>query len=186
MENANKKILISLFVLGLIAFFSGIGAMLVFKETFGDLGNVLGQESFKQIQEVPIETNKYLVIRVIDGDTIEVLIDGSNKKIRMIGIDTPELKSKDCFALDAKIRLTDLIDGKEISLISDPTQDDKDKYGRLLRYVYLDGLDINREMIRRGFAKEYTYNKAYINQVEYRNLQLEASIGDLGMWKDCK
>ncbi|MBP9758126.1 thermonuclease family protein [Candidatus Dojkabacteria bacterium] len=188
MENANKKILFSLFVLGLIALFSGVGAVLILKDSLQGIGNVAGLLTSRKVEENILSTNidKYLVDRVIDGDTIDVVIGENVQRIRMIGIDTPELKGKDCFALDAKLKLTNLIDGKEVEIKSDPTQENKDRYGRLLRYVYLDGVDINREMIKSGFAKEYTYEKAYVNQLEYRTAQIEANVNDLGIWKECE
>lgn len=187
MENANRKILLSLFALGLIALFSGIGAVLILKDSLQDIGNVAGQLTSRKIQEqvLPVGADKYLVDRVIDGDTIDIVIEGSVQRIRMIGIDTPELKGNDCFALDAKLKLVELVDGKEVEIKPDPTQEDKDRYGRLLRYVYLDGIDINREMIKGGFAKEYTYKDAYINQFEYKNAQLQAKVGRLGLWNEC-
>jgi len=96
------------------------------------------------------------VVRVVDGDTIEVLVGEKKEKVRLIGINAGELgdtrKPFECFAREASFQMKKLVDGKTIQLESDATQGDRDVYGRLLRYVYLeDGTEINRNMIEQGF-----------------------------------
>ena len=92
------------------------------------------------------------VYRVIDGDTF---ITNKGDKVRMIGIDAPELPSLD--GIKSKMYLYDLIKGKTITLQKDNYSRNKDKYGRLLRYVYLNGQDVNLLMLKQGYAKQYNY-----------------------------
>ena len=127
------------------------------------------------------------VTRVVDGDTLVVLIDGKEEKIRMIGINAPESvdprRKVECFGKEASAELHMLLDGKSVELVADATQDDRDKYDRLLRYVILaDGTDINAAMVKEGFAYEYTYRLPYERQKEYKQLQIDAETSGKGLW----
>ena len=104
------------------------------------------------------------VIRIIDGDTFEI---ENGDKVRMIGIDAPELKDNE--GLESKNHLKLLIENKYVSLIKDEKNKNKDFFGRLLRYVYLDDSDVNLEMIKDGHAKVYTKFK-FTKSKEYINL----------------
>jgi len=96
------------------------------------------------------------VTEIIDGDTIRV---ENNKIVRLTGINAPETK-EDCYS-EAKEELEDLVKHKKVRLEKDVN--DKDNYGRLLRYVYVDDLFVNSEMIRLGLARfeEIGPNKKY-------------------------
>ena len=126
------------------------------------------------------------VINVVDGDTVDVLIDKKVTRVRMLGINTPETKNPrkgvECYGPEASSRLKDLLAGKIIELKNDPSQDTEDKYGRLLRYVFLNGEDINQKMISDGYAFEYTYKKPYEYQKEFRKSESEAREKNLGLW----
>ena len=102
------------------------------------------------------------VYRVIDGDTF---VTNKGDKVRMIGIDAPELPSLD--GIKSKMYLYDLIKGKTITLQKDNYSRNKDKYGRLLRYVYLNGQDVNLLMLKQGYAKQYNY--FYFNKFKQYN-----------------
>ena len=102
------------------------------------------------------------VYRVIDGDTF---VTNKGDKVRMIGIDAPELPSLD--GIKSKMYLYELIKGKTITLQKDNYSHDKDKYGRLLRYVYLNGQDVNLLMLKQGYAKQYNY--FYFNKFKQYN-----------------
>lgn len=120
------------------------------------------------------ETTK--VTRIIDGDTFET---ETGEKVRLIGINTPEIS--DIFGQEAKQHLTDLIDGKTIDLQTDNISNDRDRYSRLLRYVILDGIDINKKMISDGFA--FAYLKYHFEKAnDYKVAQLTASEKSKGMW----
>lgn len=134
-------------------------------------------------------SNTYKVERVVDGDTISVFINERIETIRLIGIDTPETvhpeKEIECFGLEASLELKELLEGKNIYLKKDTSQDDRDKYNRLLRYVYRsDDLFINQWMIENGFAYEFTYKIPYIFQEEFKQAQINAEINKIGLWED--
>ncbi|MBN2454369.1 thermonuclease family protein [Candidatus Woesearchaeota archaeon] len=114
------------------------------------------------------------VVNVIDGDTFET---ESGEIVRLLCIDAPEKRSQ--FYLDAKARLLDLVDGKEIILRKG--SEDNDKYGRSLRYVYADGVFVNEQLVREGLARAYVYNQseecAWMLSVEF-----SAKSQGLGIW----
>ncbi len=126
--------------------------------------------------------------RVVDGDTIEVAFSSTDKyKVRMIGINSPESvdprKPVECFGKEASEHLKQLLNVKYIRLSTDPSQMGEDKYGRWLRYVYLeDGTDVNLQMIKDGYAYEYTYDSAYTHQAAYRAAEKVAQENKIGLW----
>lgn len=135
--------------------------------------------SFSEIPE-----NK--VLKVIDGDTLEIYQNQKIEKIRMIGINTPESvdprKELECFGIEASEKLKETLQGKIIRTIPDNSQDDRDKFGRLLRYVYLENENINKKMIEEGFAFEYTFKKPYKYQKEFREKENLAKSKNIGLW----
>ena len=131
----------------------------------------------------------YRVVKVVDGDTIAVDINGETESIRMIGIDTPETvdprKPVQCFGVEASSKAKSILEGKSVRLETDPTQGDRDKYGRLLRYVFLEnGTHFNELMIIEGYAFEYTYQLPYKYQNEFKQAEIEAREAKRGLWAD--
>ena len=102
------------------------------------------------------------VYRVIDGDTF---VTNKGDKVRMIGIDAPELQTLQ--GIESKMYLYNLIKDKTITLQKDNYSHNEDKYGRLLRYVYLNGQDVNLLMLKKGYAKQYNY--FYFNKFKQYN-----------------
>jgi micrococcal nuclease len=136
-----------------------------------------------------LDQKYYQVAKVVDGDTIDIIIDGQAERLRLIGINTPEVvdprKTVECFGREASDNAKKLLVDTEVRIAADPTQDDRDKYGRLLRYVWrADGLFYNLEAIRDGFAYEYTYQFPYIYQKDFRAAQKYAQDNKLGLWAD--
>ncbi|MFN7160983.1 MAG: thermonuclease family protein [Candidatus Gracilibacteria bacterium] len=127
-----------------------------------------------------------VVSRVVDGDTIEVVTNNVKEKIRLIGINAPESvdprKGVECFGKEASAMMKSMIEGKRVELREDMTQENKDRYGRLLRYVYLNDTLVNLEMIQKGYAYEYTYNIPYVHQAEFRDAQKIAIQKAEGLW----
>jgi len=120
------------------------------------------------------------VTRVIDGDTFET---ESGDKVRLIGINAPEIS--DLYGSEAKQFLSNLVENKTVDLQNDNISKDRDKYQRLLRYVILDGVDINKKMISDGFAFAYLKYK-FIKSTEYEQNQLEARQNNKGIWGESK
>lgn len=124
------------------------------------------------------------VTRVIDGDTIEVNIAGTIYKVRYIGLDTPELDDKraEFYALaqEATRYNRQLVGGKTVRLEKDVSE--TDKYGRLLRYVYIGDTFVNAELVRQGlaWAKPYPPDTKYQNYLE--ELETEARQDKIGIW----
>ncbi len=136
------------------------------------------------------EVNALLdVIKVIDGDTVQVNIRGKVETIRLIGVDTPESvdprKPVQCFALEASKKAKEILTGKKVFLEADSTQGERDKYNRLLRYIFLeDGTNFNKLMIAEGYGHEYTYNKPYKYMEEFKLVETEATLNKKGLWAD--
>ncbi|MEN9338112.1 MAG: hypothetical protein RIQ41_426 [Candidatus Parcubacteria bacterium] len=131
----------------------------------------------------------YEVSKTTDGDTLHVMIDGVDERVRLIGINTPETvdprKEVQCFGKEASDRMKELAQGKLVRLEYDDSQGMRDTYGRLLAYVYLeDGQMINRKMIADGYAYEYTYMRPYRYRDEFRELQTLARTSKRGLWSD--
>ena len=127
------------------------------------------------------------VERVVDGDTI-VLVGG--ERVRFIGVDTPETKRPgspvECFGRAATAEITRLVDGRRVRLEFDVER--RDRYDRQLAYVYRrsDGLFVNAELVRRGFATAATYPPNVRHADRFRRLQREAREAGRGLWSACR
>ena len=126
------------------------------------------------------------VIRVVDGDTIEVYENKKIEKIRLIGVNTPETvdprKDVQCYGTEASLFLKKELEGNQVALESDNSQTEKDTYGRLLRYVYLKGTNINKKIIEEGYGFEYTYKTPYKFQKEFKEAEENAKKDEKGLW----
>jgi micrococcal nuclease len=125
------------------------------------------------------------VVRVIDGDTIRVLVDGAEYPVRYIGIDTPETRHPDVgvepFGLEAAEANSQLLAGGVVFLEKDVSE--VDRYGRLLRYVYLsDGRMVNAELVRLGMAQVSTWPPDVRYQDLFLELQADARAAGRGLW----
>lgn len=147
------------------------------------------QRPLPSLSEV-VNKHQAIVTKVVDGDTVTVSIEGESETIRIIGINSPETvdprKSVECFGQKASSMAKEQLAGKKIQLESDTTQGERDKYGRLLRYIWLDdGIsDFGALMIQNGYAYEYTYNTPYKYQAKYKQLQKDAEGAKKGLWAD--
>jgi endonuclease YncB( thermonuclease family) len=135
----------------------------------------------------PVSADMYPVRQVVDGDTLKVELAGGVETIRIIGLDTPEVVDPgspvQCYGPEASARARELLEGQSVRLVADPSQGERDKYGRLLRYVELaDGVDFGLTMIRDGYAHEYTYATAYERQAAYRAAEASARDVQRGFW----
>lgn len=129
------------------------------------------------------------VTKVVDGDTIEIESGGQQYKVRLIGVDTPETvdprRPAGCFGKEASNESHRLMDNQSVVLVKDVT--DKDKYDRLLRYVYViqdqdNWLFINDYLVRNGFAKSSTYPPDVKYQEQFKEAEIEAREANRGLW----
>lgn len=133
---------------------------------------------FSQLERVGVE-------RVVDGDTI-VLLDG--RRLRYIGIDTPETVHPDqevgCFGAEASERNRELVEGREVYLEKDVSE--VDRFGRLLRYVWLEEVLINELLVADGFAYASSFPPDIARQEQFRQAEAEASQAGRGLWGSCQ
>lgn len=129
----------------------------------------------------------YDVVSVVDGDTIKVSINGKKETLRLIGLDTPETKKPrtpvQCYGKEASSHMQSLVQSKQVQLEADPTQGERDKYGRLLRYVFVGGsTNVALSQIQGGFGREDTYDAAYAYQAQFQSAQVAAQHVKRGTW----
>ncbi|MBU1323458.1 thermonuclease family protein [Patescibacteria group bacterium] len=124
------------------------------------------------------------VYRVVDGDTIK--IDEGKVTVRYIGIDTPETvhpsKPVECLGKEASDKNKQLVEGKEIILEKDISE--TDKYGRLLRYIWLGDVLVNEQLVKEGYAKSSTYPPDVKHQTRFIQAEKEARESGKGLWGD--
>ncbi len=120
-----------------------------------------------------------LCTRVIDGDTI--VIDGG-ERVRYIGMDTPETEGDEPGAEAATEANRELVEGRTVRLVLDVEH--RDQYGRLLAYVYVDGVFVNADLVRQGLAQIATYPPNVRHEAEFLRLQQEAREARRGIWAE--
>ena len=127
------------------------------------------------------------VTRAVDGDTVEVSLDGTTEAVRYIGIDTPESVAPDqpveCFGERASHFNAGLVEGREVKLVFDAER--RDQYGRLLAYVYLGNEFVNAELVRRGFARTLTIPPNTEHAELFERLARAAGTAGRGLWGAC-
>lgn len=132
----------------------------------------------------------YDVLGVSDGDTIKVSIDGVSERIRIIGIDAPELardgQSAECFAQPSASEMQSLVQSQRVHLLADPTQADRDRYDRLLRHVVREGGGhVGLIMVSGGYAEEEQFAAPYEYQSDLVAAEQQARTDGLGLWSAC-
>lgn len=131
-------------------------------------------------QETPREEAS--VVEVIDGDTIAVEIHNRRYRVRYIGIDTPEVTTPiEYFGQEATERNRVLVENRKVTLVKDVSE--TDRYGRLLRYVLVDDVFVNYELVRGGFARAYTYPPDVACSDTFREAERQARHERLGLWE---
>ena len=145
-------------------------------------------------QIVGVPDSGWQVSRIVDGDTIVVTRGSERQKVRLLGIDTPESVRPDspveCFGPEASDFATGVLQGRAVTLESDPTQGEMDDYGRRLAYVwYVDAAGkavlFNVQTIAAGMAREYTYEAPYMRRDAFIAAQQEARSANRGLWLAC-
>jgi micrococcal nuclease len=127
------------------------------------------------------------VVRVIDGDTIEVEVGGKTEDVRYIGIDTPESaipgEPVECFGKEAAAANGRLVDGETVRLVFDAER--RDHYGRLLAYVHAEGKFVNGTLVERGFATTLEIEPNTSRAEQLGRLEAEAGQEGAGLWGAC-
>ena len=130
----------------------------------------------------------YQVVNVIDGDTIEVKIGNKVEIVRLLEIDTPEIENpyrkEECFGKEAKEKMEQILQKKRVYLLPDPQAPNRDKYNRLLRYVFLsNGEFVNAKLVKEGYAFSYIYQEFQFMKY-FSDLEKEAREKRLGLWSE--
>lgn len=146
------------------------------------------QQPAKASDMVPAERAR--LISVTDGDTVKVeLTNGSRANVRVIGIDTPETYPLvECGGPEATANMQQLVGpGETVNLYIDPTQDEVDRYGRLLRYVFTaDDVDVGLDQIGTGHASVFVYNNnPFVALDVYQDAEDDARSNSGGIWGAC-
>ena len=158
---------------------------------------VLDAQAPATLPEEPPGYESAIVMRVVDGDTIEAMVTGVTPgpaagrtqvgltyDIRLIGIDTPESVKPgtpvECFAKEASAATKALIEGQEVKLVKDV--EEADRYDRLLRYVYIGDEMANARLVANGYAHAYTYPPNVRWSELFVQLERDARVGSRGLW----
>lgn len=147
------------------------------------MGDPEGSLSFTQASAcIPDQQPQFgKVVKVVDGDTIRVIVEGIEKPIRYIGIDTPESTIQhEYFGEEASAKNKELVEGQDVVLYRDVSE--TDKYDRLLRYVYVGNKFINLELVKQGFASAMRYEPDTACASVFEQAQTDAQALGLGMW----
>jgi micrococcal nuclease len=132
------------------------------------------------------------VVRVVDGDTLVVDRGKGNERVRLVGVDTPETVKPnapvECYGPEASAYVTDLLSGQTVRLDPDPSQGDTDRYGRLLRYVWVPTdaggwSSVEALLLSGGFAEPY--RDAHSRKAAFDALAAQAQGGGQGLWGAC-
>jgi micrococcal nuclease len=135
------------------------------------------------------DPGRYSVTRFIDGDTFAIDMNGTKETVRMIGVDTPETHKPNtpvqCYGPAAAAYTKNLIGKQTVRLQADPTNQNRDRYGRLLRYVYLpDNKLVQKELIAGGYGFAYT-SFPFQKKDEFVTAEKQAEQGAKGLWGNC-
>jgi len=172
-----------LFLAGVILFFSTRSKnQIVFQE---DSHKDILQETAKpEVKSESADQEEFLVTKVIDGDTITL---ENGEVVRYIGIDTPETvhpsKEVGCFGEESSKKNKELVGGKLVRLEKDISE--RDKYQRLLRYVWVDDIFVNDYLVREGYATSVSYPPDVKYQEQFRQAEQEARENNRGLWSSC-
>jgi micrococcal nuclease len=151
----------------------------------------------ERTEDVNDEKTKYAdyliatkVVNVIDWDTISVKLDWKTVSVRLIWVDTPEKTTKrygyaECYWEEASEYLSRILDWKDIYLEYDESQWQYDSYDRILAYVFLSSENINKKIISDWYGWEYTYDKPYKYQSDFKEAQNLAKKKNLWLWNTC-
>lgn len=178
------------------------GWVLIGGAILGMFVTLLAQQATQSLQAKRQPTKKpeiiigssqlYKVVNVVDGDTIDVEMAGQPTRIRLIGVDTPELadprRQTECLAVEASQFTSNILEEQYVRLEIDSTHPAHDDFDRILAYVFLpDGRNFNQLLLQDGWAYEYSFEeKPYHYQDQFQAAERQAKRADQGIWsQDC-
>ncbi len=158
-------------------------------------GAVLAAREWRRAPQIPVQIAAISAIArgvatgtvtyVFDGDTIEV---ADSERVRYIGMNAPEVahpeKLEQCFGREAMERNRELVMGKEVRLV--PDAENRDKYGRLLRYVWVGDTFVDLALVREGYARVLAIPPNILHASEFKAAEQEARQQERGLWSRCK
>lgn len=159
--------------------FLALGACVAIAQHYGWISHVAGQS----------QPGLYSIAHFVDGDTIAVNMDGKVEKVRFIGVDTPETHKPNtpvqCYGPAAAAFTKNTIGTQKVRLESDPLSTNRDRYNRLLRYVYLpDGTLLNERLIQGGYGFYYPYFP-FSKSGQFSADEKAAMTAHKGLWGNC-
>lgn len=170
-----------------VAILSALGVISPFGESVGEPAapSATSTATASGVSAAATSTDgAYLVTKVVDGDTIRVDIDGVSVAVRYIGIDTPETvhpsKPVECFGVEASKKNAELVAGKRVRLQKDVS--DTDRYGRLLRHVFVGDTHVNLALVAEGYAHASSYPPDVAFDAEFLAAERAAREAGLGLW----
>ena len=122
-------------------------------------------------------------VNVVDGDTIDVVLEGQEYRVRYIGIDTPETPNE-CYSQEAEARNRELVLGQTVCMEKDVSE--TDCYGRLLRYVHVGDWFVNATLVREGYAFAATFPPDVAHAEDFLDLERQAREAGKGLWSGCE
>jgi micrococcal nuclease len=131
------------------------------------------------------------IVDVVDGDTIDITTNNITKRVRLIGINTPETKhptkKTECYGKEASEYMVKLLPkGTKVNLVYD--KETTDKYGRVLAYIYVrsNNMFVNLNLVSKGYAKTMTFKPNTLHAYEFEIAQKIAKTNQIGLWNKCK
>ncbi|MFA5004057.1 MAG: thermonuclease family protein [Candidatus Saccharimonadales bacterium] len=168
----------------------GVSLLVILAALFVALGQQFGWFGTVKKEVVTSQPGLYSIARFVDGDTISVNMNGKVETIRFIVVDTPETHKPNtpvqCYGPAAAAYTKNTIGDQRVRLASDPESTNRDRYNRLLRYVYLpDGRLLEAELLKNGYAFAYT-QFPFTKSQEFIADQAAAKEANKGLWGNCK
>ena len=142
-----------------------------------------------QVDLVKIADGK--IVKVVDGDTVDIDIDGHTERVRLIGVNTPETKHPtkpiECFGPEASAYLTQLLP-KGTTVRIERDVEARDRYGRMLLYLYLGSNDlfINLDLVARGYGTPMSIEPNTFHRNDFVRAAAQAEAANVGLWKACR
>lgn len=153
---------------------------------------LIGLASCSSSSQPPLsQTDLVKIVKVIDGDTVDIALAGRTERVRLIGVNTPETKHPtkpiECFGPEASAYLTRLLP-KGTTVRIERDVEARDRYGRMLLYLYLGSNDlfINLDLVARGYGTPMSIEPNTFHRNDFVRAAAQAEAANVGLWKACR